>query len=180
MEIKITSRHVWNVLLILSWLIFVGLSIEAGGLIVNAVFTIVNPAVITQLWRQFDLSVLYKYDEGDFFVITLILSIVAVLKAWLFFLIIRIMHSKDLNISRPFNKTVRRFIFQLSYAAFLIGIFSAYGFKYTVWLIAEKIEMPDLQLGGYDVWLFMAAVLFITAQIFKRGIEIQSENELTV
>jgi hypothetical protein len=43
--------------------------------------------------------------------------------------------------------------------------------------------MPDtqfLRLGGADVWLFMAVVLFIIAQIFKRGIEIQSENELTI
>ena len=43
--------------------------------------------------------------------------------------------------------------------------------------------MPDTQLlhlGGADVWLFMAVILFIIAQIFKRGIEIQTENELTV
>lgn len=43
--------------------------------------------------------------------------------------------------------------------------------------------MPDVQylgLGGADVWLFMGVSLFVIAQIFKRGIEIQSENELTV
>jgi len=43
--------------------------------------------------------------------------------------------------------------------------------------------MPDVQylrLGGADVWLFMGVTLFVIAQIFKRGIEIQTENELTV
>jgi hypothetical protein len=30
------------------------------------------------------------------------------------------------------------------------------------------------------VWLFMSVTLFVIAQIFKRGIEIQTENELTV
>jgi len=43
--------------------------------------------------------------------------------------------------------------------------------------------MPDTQhlhLGGADVWLFMGVILFVIAQIFKRGIEIQRENELTV
>jgi len=43
--------------------------------------------------------------------------------------------------------------------------------------------MPDtqhLRLGGADVWLFMGGILFFIAQIFKRGIEIQTENELTV
>jgi hypothetical protein len=37
-----------------------------------------------------------------------------------------------------------------------------------------------LHLGGADVWLFMGVILYIIAQIFKRGIEIQAENELTV
>jgi hypothetical protein len=43
--------------------------------------------------------------------------------------------------------------------------------------------MPDtqrLRLGGSDVWIFMSVILFVIAQIFRRGIEIQSENELTV
>jgi len=45
------------------------------------------------------------------------------------------------------------------------------------------VKMPDtqhLRLGGADVWLFMSVTLFVIAQIFKRGIEIQTENELTV
>ena len=33
---------------------------------------------------------------------------------------------------------------------------------------------------GADVWLFMGVILIIFAMIFKKGIEIQSENDLTV
>jgi hypothetical protein len=43
--------------------------------------------------------------------------------------------------------------------------------------------MPDIEnmrLGGADVWLFMGVTLFVIAQIFKRGIEIQTENDLTI
>ena len=43
--------------------------------------------------------------------------------------------------------------------------------------------MPDIQylkFGGADVWLFMGIILLVIAQIFKRGVEIQSENELTI
>ncbi len=180
---KITIRQTWNILHILSWIIFVGLCIEAGGFIVNAFFAIVDPAVIKYLWRQIDLSDLLKYDYGHFFVVTLILSIVTIVKAWLFFLIIKILYDKDLNISQPFSKKVKRFIFRLAYGALLIGFFSLYGVKYTGWLIIQGVKMPDteyMRLGGSDVWLFMAVVLFIIAHIFNRGIEIQSENELTI
>lgn len=183
MEIKITAKQTLNVLLILSWIIFVGLSIEASGFIVNAIFSIVRPDVVSRLYRQVDLSALLKYDHGHFFVMTFIMGIVAVMKAWLFYEIIKIIQSRDLNISQPFSKKVRRFIFCLSYAAFLISLFSWYGVKYAGWLIEQGVGMPDtqqLRLGGADVWLFMAVVLFIIAQIFKRGIELQSENELTI
>ena len=85
--------------------------------------------------------------------------------------------------AQPFSKEVRRFIFLLSYIALVIGLFSGYGVKYSGWLIKQGVKMPDthyLRLGGADVWLFMAVILFVIAQIFKRGIEIQTENELTV
>lgn len=64
-----------------------------------------------------------------------------------------------------------------------LGIFAYYGVNYTAWLVTQKVEMPDIQpmgLGGADVWLFMGVTLYVLAQIFKRGIEIQEENDLTV
>ena len=85
--------------------------------------------------------------------------------------------------AQPFSKEVGRFIFKISYVALLIGLFSWWGVKYAEWLVKQGVKMPDieyLRLGGADVWLFMSVTLFVIAQIFKRGIEIQTENELTV
>jgi hypothetical protein len=177
------TRTILIILYVLSWIIFIGVCIEAGGFIFNTIFALANPAVVTHLWKQVDLSDLFKYDHGYFFVVTFIMSIVAVMKAWLFYLIIKILHDKKLNIAQPFSKEVRRFIFLLSYIALVIGLFSGYGVKYSEWLIQQGVKMPDthyLRFGGADVWLFMAVILFVIAQIFKRGIEIQTENELTV
>jgi hypothetical protein len=78
---------------------------------------------------------------------------------------------------------VRNFLLQGSALAFAIGFFTGWGVGYTRWLAEKGIPMPDTQnlhLGGADVWLFMGVILFVIALIFKRGIEIQSENELTV
>lgn len=40
--------------------------------------------------------------------------------------------------------------------------------------------LENLKLGGSDVWLFMGVTLLIFAKIFKKEIELQTENELTV
>lgn len=180
---KISTKLTLQILHVLSWIIFVGLCIEAGGFIVNAFFALAKPASLKYLWHEADLSALYSYDTGHFFAEILTMSIVTVMKAWLFYLIIKILHDRKLNMAQPFSKEVGRFIFTISYMALLIGAFSWWGAKYAEWLTKQGVKMPDVQylrLGGADVWLFMGITLLVIAQIFRRGIEIQTENELTV
>jgi len=113
----------------------------------------------------------------------MLMSIVAILKALLFYLIVKILHVKKLNLSKPFNREMGRFIFNVSYLALGLGIFAYSGVNYRGWLVTQKVEMPEIQhlgLGGADVWLFMGVTLYVLAQIFKRGIDIQEENDLTV
>ncbi|MBC9912916.1 DUF2975 domain-containing protein [Chitinophaga varians] len=180
---KVNTNQVLKVLYILSWIIFVGICVEAGGYLTNAVFAIVNPTIVKYLWHEVDLSALLKHSPEHFFTLVLTMSIVAILKAYLFYLIIAILSTKKLNLSQPFSKEVGRFIARLSYVPFMIGLFSWCGAKFTAWLVQQGVPMPDVQylrLGGADVWLFMSVTLFVIAQIFRRGIELQTEHELTV
>ena len=185
MEIKITTNQILKVLQILSWIIFIGLCIEAGGIIVNTFITLfINPLGVENFWEGNEyLSGLYKFDQGHFIVITLIMIIVAVLKAIMFYLIVKLFTEKKLKISQPFSMELRRFIINQSYLALGIGLFSYYGFKYSMWLTKQGVKPADLQslhIAGADVWLFMAVILFVIVQIVKRGIEIQRENDLTI
>lgn len=159
----------------------VGLCIQAGGFIVTAIFTLLKSTVVDRLWQQVDLAALFQYDRGHFFVEILLLSIVAVVKARLFYLIVKLLYDKKLNMDQPFNNHLRNFIFKIAYAAFLIGLFSMWGLNYAGWLVNKGAHIADLTaLGGGDAWLFMGVALFVIAQVFKKGIEIQTENELTI
>jgi hypothetical protein len=181
---KLSTKFILKILYVVAWVIFVGVCIEAGGLIVNAVSTILlNPVGAKHFWQQVDLSDLYYHDRGYYVVETSMMCIVAVMKACMFYLIIKILHAKNLDIAKPFSKELGRFIFRISYLALMIGLFCLGGVKYAAWFVIQGVKMPDIQylrLGGADVWLFMGVSLFVIGQIFKRGIEIQSENELTV
>lgn len=181
---KISTKLVLKILLVLSWIIFIGVCIEAGGCIFSAIYTLtINSVNAATFWVGNDLSGLYKYSPGHFFVETFLISISTTLKACMFYLIVKILHEKKLDLSQPFSREVMIFITRVSWLAFGTGLFALWGVKYTGWLITQGVKMPDtepLHLGGADVWLFMSVVLYVIAQIFKRGIEIQSENELTV
>lgn len=183
MEIKISTSSILKFLYVLSWIIFVGICIEACGLLFNTLFIMgYNPIGPNAIWEGADLSSLYTYDRGYFLAETLLMIIPAIFKAVMFYLIVKVLQNK-LDIIQLFNETVRRFIANIAYLSLGIGLFSAWGINYTQWLVKQGVKMPDLQqlhLAGADVWLFMAVTLFVIAQIFKRGIEIQDEHELTV
>lgn len=183
MEIRISTRQILNVLLVVAWIIFIGLCIEAGCFIFNTIYLWVKPEAITKLWLLEDLSDLMKYDHGHFLVVTGLLGIGAVLKAWMFYVTVKLLHNKQLDLARPFSNLVRRFILTVSCITLMIGVMTGYCVKYVEWLAQKGVSMPEtlyLRLGGADVWLFMAVILFIIAQIFKKGIEIQTESDLTI
>jgi hypothetical protein len=181
---KINTQQTLNVLNVLAWIIFTGVSIEAGGWIFSTFYTLeINPINAHRSWPGLDLSSLYNYGRGYFLAEMSQISLVSILRAVLFYMIVGILQNKKLDIARPFSQNMGRFLFRISYLSLLIGLFSWAGAKYTEWLVSKGVKLPDLQylrLGGADVWLLMGVTLFVIAQIFKRGIEIQTENELTV
>lgn len=185
MEIKITTQQILKVLQLLSWIIFIGLCIEAGALIVNTCITLfINPNGVKNFWEEADyLSSVFNLDYGYFLAFTIMLIIVAVLKAIMFYIIVKLFTEKKLDISQPFSTELRHFILKLSYLSLGIGLFSQSGFNYSLWLANQGIKTANLQalhIAGADVWLFMAIILFVIVQIVKRGIEIQNENDLTI
>lgn len=180
MEIIISTKQILKVLYIIAWIIFIGVSIEAGSFIFNAIY---SAAFNAQAADYFQLTSLMQYDRGHFLVQLLLMAIPGVLKATLFYQVVRLLMNNKLNMAQPFSAAVGRFIFTMSYLALATGVFSHWGMKYAKWLSTQGVTMPDsevLRLGGADVWLFMGVTLIVIGHIFKRGIEIQSENELTV
>ena len=182
----IKTDFLFKVLNVIAWIIFVALCIDSGGLIVNFfIILFINPMAASKFWGGLNLSPLYNFNQSHFVTIVALLIIVSVLKSILFYLIVNIFHKKKLNLANPFNEQLGRYIFNLSYLAFGIGLFSYWGNNFSNWLkligqssLSQTIQ--NIKFEGADVWLFMGVILIIFAMIFKKGIELQSENELTV
>lgn len=180
---KNSNKVILIVLYVISWIIFVGISIEAGGFLTNFVVSIVKPDLVDRLWHQVDLTALYQYDKGYYLVATLTLGIVSALKALLFYLIINVLHNKKILTAVPFDRRVSRSISQIAYLSLSIGLFYYSILGYMEWFTQQGVAVPDLRasyLNGADVWLFMSVILFVISYIYRRGMEIQEEHELTV
>lgn len=176
---KTNSLVFWG-LYIVAWLIFVGLSIEAGGLVVNFFFSLYKPEFVQNLYQKLDLSQMYKGSRVAFFGIYSFILIISILKACLFYIVIRLMHKMDL--SKPFNCFVSRQILQISYYTLSIGLLSYIARQVVKNLMHHGFVPDNLNQFWADsqAFILMGAVIYIIAAIFKKGVDIQTENDLTV
>lgn len=175
-----TNNFVFWGLYVVAWLIFVGLSIEAGGLVVNFFFSLFKPEFVQNLYQKLDLSDLYNNSQMAFFGIYGFILSISLLKPILFYTVIRLMHKMDLT--KPFNSFVSDQILQISYYTISIGLLS-----FIARQLAEKLSQHGFVTDSLNqfwadsqAFVLMGAVIYIIATIFKKGVDIQNENDLTV
>lgn len=165
---------------IVSWVIFVGLCIEAGAMIVNFVFSLFKPEFVQNLYQKLDLSQMYNTNIWVFFGLYGFILTISILKAYLFYVVVMLLHKIDLL--KPFNSHVADQIKKISYITLGIGIFSLIAREISQNMTHYGFEIDSLNQFWEDgsAFLLMAAVIYVIATIFSRGVEIQNENDLTV
>ena len=175
-----TNNFIFVVLHIVAWLIFVGLCIEAGALIVNFVYSIFKPEIIAYLYEKLDLSDMYARSKWAYFGMYSFVMVISVLKAVMFYIVIRLLIKLDL--SKPFSSFVSEQISLISYFTFSIGILSFIARQTAKNLLHRGYEIDQLDRFWVDsqAFILMAAVIYVIATIFKKGIELQNEQDLTV
>ncbi|WP_113922500.1 DUF2975 domain-containing protein [Cognataquiflexum aquatile] len=174
------SNFVFIVLHIVAWMIFVGLCIEAGALIVNFVYSLFKPEIIAYLYEKLDLSDMYARSKWAYFGMYSFIMVISVLKAIMFYIVIRLLMKLDL--SKPFSSFVSEQITLISYFTFSIGILSYIARQTAKNLLHRGYEIDQLDRFWVDsqAFILMAAVIYVIATIFKKGIELQNDQDLTV
>lgn len=175
-----SNKLIFTGLTIVAWIIFVGLSIEAGGLLVNFVFSLYNPEFISNLYQKLNLMEMYHRSRWAFFCMYSFILAIAILKAFMFYIVSMLVTKFDL--SKPFNTFVSNQISKISYYTLSIGLISYIGKQSANHLQHRGYAIANLEPFWADsqAFILMAAVIYIIAAIVKKGVEIQTENDLTV
>lgn len=174
------NDFILKVLNVVSWIVFIGLCIEAGALIFNFILTIFKPIASNNIYKGLNLSELYENQFGHFIGVMSFIVALSILKAYLFYLVVKIF--MKLNLVKPFTVEIADLVQKISLEAFSIAIVSIIAHQYTKRLILSEYEVNLVEKYWDDTaaFLMMAAIIFVISQIFKKGIEIQNENDLTV
>jgi hypothetical protein len=105
-----------------------------------------------------------------------LLAAVYCLKAHVFYMLIKILST--LNLDYPFSTRVASWIGTISQLMLGMSLLALIAEGYCGWLAKRGVAIT--QHWGSSEYLFMAGVVFIVALVFRRGTEMQAENELTI
>jgi hypothetical protein len=165
---------------VVAWVIFIGLCVEAGALLFNFIFTLFKPIATYNIYKGLNLSELYTNHFAHYVGLMSFVLSLAILKAYLFYFVVEIF--TKLNLGNPFNTVIAKLIEKIGFEAFVISIISIVAHQYTKGLMQDGLKVDGVESYWNDssAFIMMAAILFIISQIFKKGIELQNENDLTV
>jgi hypothetical protein len=161
---------------ILSQVVFIGLLIQAGAILVSYGVSITNPNGARNLYMGLDL---YNLRQFNFWHYTLTISFMValpILKAYVAFLVVKAI--ARIKLSNPFRIEVSRLLERISYFIFGIWVLAMLYNAHIAWLSKITTGLQQNWISGE--FILLAGVIFVISQIFKKGVEIQSENELTV
>ncbi|MGN6212417.1 DUF2975 domain-containing protein [Parafilimonas sp.] len=174
---KIRTTVILQVLRLLALLAFVGFTIEAGNILISFIVSFFNPDSAKNIYKGLDLHQLKAYGDWAYYLTVIFLFSIAALKAQVWQKVLNML--SHLKMDNPFQPQMMQFLTRVSNV--LIAIWAT-GFLYNILagFVNKRTGGELLQIIDADNFLFMAGLVFIITQVFKRGMEIQSENELTV
>lgn len=172
-----TNSTVLKVMNVLFWIAFIGLCIKTGALLTSFIVCLfVNPEGANDLYLGLSLFDLYSYSKSHYIFTASLLIVLTGLKAYIAYYVIKIF--MKFNLSKPFNSKLTDLFLKISHIALGTGILAIIAENYAKWIMKKGVSVP-IDWGGSEILLF-AGVIYLFALVFKKGAELQAENDLTV
>lgn len=173
---KANTNKLLVVMNVLAWIAFILLCVKAGAYLVSFGISIFKPVAAKNFYDGMDLSALYAYDIVHYSIHVLMMAIVVIFEAIIAYLVIKIL--SRIKLSSPFTAEISKRLETIGYLIILTWI-AAMLYNGHAYGLMKQVPGLQLQLLPGD-FVVMAGVVFVFTLIFKKGVEIQTENELTV
>lgn len=177
-QMKIRTEQILTFLKIVAWLAFVGYSIKAGAQAVALVVCFIDPSLAEKLYEVNPLFLKLRQYNIQYFVNTMsLLVFLSATTAHIWYMAIQLL--SKLNLKTPFSREVAKRLEKIAFEILGLWLVNIMAMAYLKRLEKATGEvLGDFGIG--DEFLLVAAIVYIVSQIFKRGIELKEENELTV
>ena len=173
---KKRTEIILKILNVFAWIAFIALMVKAGAILFSYCYTIFKPEAAKNFYEGQNL---YNFRLSHFWQYTLTVALRAItpiLESYTAYLIIRVL--SKIKLSSPFTMEIANVLERISFFILATWAVTIMYNSFAAWLIKENPGLPLTIVSGD--FIFLAGIVFVFAQIFKKGVELQSENELTV
>ncbi|RTQ49221.1 DUF2975 domain-containing protein [Hymenobacter gummosus] len=174
---KPQATFVLNALHVIFWIVFIGLCIKVGAVLVSFFVSLfVSAEAAHNMYMGLDMAELQQFSQHHYVAVVSFMVYFLGVQAYLAYQVIRILQRLDL--AAPFSGEIAALITRISREVLTAGVVMLVAGSHGEWLLHRGV-------GGVPVWsggefLFLAAIIFLVAQIYQRGADLQAENDLTV
>ena len=157
----------------------IGYSIQCGGQLTTLVASFINPDWAKRTY-EVNLNIFSIREHSTwYFVFAMSLTIaVSALKALIWYVVFKLL--SKLKLQTPFSMEVEKKLERIAYLLLGVWIVGSIFWKTYIYYLSQDTGIQLPANNSVDEYLFMAGIIYIISQVFKRGIEIQEENQLTV
>lgn len=176
MSLNTKTSAILKAMRVIAWIAFIGFLIQGLAILGLTIFTSIKDSGAEDFYDHADLSVLFDYSEVQFIVFNSFVVLGYLLKSLVWFFVIKTL--SQFNLSQPFTMNVITRLEQISVVSLGVWVLSVIANGHQNYILHRTGEFFGEKATGE--FLFMAGLVFVISQIFKRGVELQAENELTV
>lgn len=169
---KTKTATILAIMNVLSWIAYIGISIKCGAMIFTYILSLFNQEVAKDLYQGLNLYDLMNDSMVQYTLFVGATVGLLAIKAYVAHLVIKVL--SKINLKSPFDMEVAIYMEKISIMILALWLISLGATMYQEWM-----DLPPMDWSGGEA-LFLSGLIFLFAQIFKKGVEIQAENDLTV
>ena len=169
------TQTILSIMHFLAWFVFIALLIKAGAILTTYIISWFNDIAAEKMYFDLDLSMYKAYSSIHYSFIVFNKVVLIIAQAYVALLMTDLL--KGFNLKNPFNNSTVRLMEKICFSILVIWALSILHNAYLKALenaIGISAEYLD---GSYLLW---SALVYVLAQVFKRGVEIQTENQYTI
>jgi len=161
---------------VIAWIAFIALMVETGLFLVTYVISCYSPDIMSRMYRGKELYDLMAFDFRHYSATAILRIAYTALKTWIAYLTVSAL--SDVTLANPFTSPVARLLERISITLLIAGCVAIVNNAHDQWLI-ENMGVRSWEMA-IDGFLVTAGLVFIIAKIFRRGVELQTEHDLTI
>jgi hypothetical protein len=154
-------------------------SILCGSRLLALISSFISPEWAKHTYEADQNLFSIREQSVGFFVFAMCLTIaVFALKALIWYVVLGLL--LKLKLQTPFSIEVEKKLERIAYLLLGVWIVNTIFWKTCLYYVSTETGIQLATNSSESEYLFMAGIIYIISQVFKRGIEIQEENQLTV